>query len=566
MDVALRSEIARLQAELVRVKQRANEELGALRAENARLRKQLDHLSDDPLLTLLRDPKAAAFPPHTPSASTGKLCADARYFEFGQVEEFLGGLAGLLSEGLWQSIAEECRDNEGGAWWAEYEYVVARVAEEDVDLPSTNKFKGQFSGATQIVRDKGHAGMALDDFVACQEALTAGLSAAEVAALRLYTGPLFRPLNAALRAKDVSSWATTIACCYSGVLKLSRLSKPARVYRGVSEEHLQLPDRFVAGADGGTGFTGGVERAFMSTSKNPMVALDYSGGVGAVGSIFAICFTEASRGASVQFLSQYPLEEELLFPPCTGLSCVGSVQAGRKRVLSVAVSVSTACPDVSEIATPDHVPGTAAALQWLGHALHSVAREVPMAFLEATAIDLSGVNCEAFVGHICLLIGRAGLNALPRLRSLKLHKCQLKDGAAGIARALSGNGTLEVLHVGGNSFGNVGGGASVATAFASALRHNHSLCGLDLRTNNMDAASCALIAKALRETRSLRDLNLSGNFVDTACAEALAAAIVDCPVFCCLRLAQCGLDGAAKALLLKAKSTRRGKPPFELVF
>ena len=91
MDVALRSEIARLQAELVRVKQRANEELGALRAENARLRKQLDHLSDDPLLTLLRDPKAAAFPPHTPSASTGKLCADARYFEFGQVEEFLGG-------------------------------------------------------------------------------------------------------------------------------------------------------------------------------------------------------------------------------------------------------------------------------------------------------------------------------------------------------------------------------------------------------------------------------------------------------------------------------------------
>ena len=42
----------------------------------------------------------------------------------------------------------------------------------------------------QIVRDEG---MMLGDFVASQEAIDARLSAAEVAALRLYTGSAFQP-------------------------------------------------------------------------------------------------------------------------------------------------------------------------------------------------------------------------------------------------------------------------------------------------------------------------------------------------------------------------------------
>ena len=58
---------------------------------------------------------------------------------------------------------------------------------------------------------------------------------AEVAAIRLYSGPMYAPLNYALRTEQIADWATTIGCCYSGVLKLSFLSKPARVYRGVKE-------------------------------------------------------------------------------------------------------------------------------------------------------------------------------------------------------------------------------------------------------------------------------------------------------------------------------------------
>ena len=46
------------------------------------------------------------------------------------------------------------------------------------------------------------------------------------------------------------------------------------------------------------------QRAFMSTTKSPAVALDYAGGGAAKGSIFAIDFDMSSRGAAVQCLSQ----------------------------------------------------------------------------------------------------------------------------------------------------------------------------------------------------------------------------------------------------------------------
>ena len=89
----------------------------------------------------------------------------------------------------------------------------------------------------------------------------------------------------------------------TGVLKLSVLSAPTRVYRGVDERHMQLPVSFLEPKSSDC-FAGGVERAFMSTTKSPAVALDYSGGAAEKGSIFVIDFEYGSRGASIQFLSQ----------------------------------------------------------------------------------------------------------------------------------------------------------------------------------------------------------------------------------------------------------------------
>ena len=45
--------------------------------------------------------------------------------------------------------------------------------------------------------------------------------------------------------------------CYSGIIKLSMLAKPARVYRGVKEVDLELPPSFLE--NGTQGFAGGIE-------------------------------------------------------------------------------------------------------------------------------------------------------------------------------------------------------------------------------------------------------------------------------------------------------------------
>ena len=88
-------------------------------------------------------------------------------------------------------------------------------------------------------------------------------------------------------------------------------SQPARVYRGVRESDMQLPPEFLQCEEGK--FAGGVERAFMSTTKSPEVAFvrqprlrrcvfvrcvktsvvfrqDYSGGGTTVGSLLVIDF------------------------------------------------------------------------------------------------------------------------------------------------------------------------------------------------------------------------------------------------------------------------------------
>ena len=66
----------------------------------------------------------------------------------------------------------------------------------------------------------------------------------------------------------------------------------------------------------------------------------------------------ASRGASLEFLSQFPHEAELLFPPETLLECKpGHKMHCNKRLVVVAPTASTARPVTSGISTPDDVPG-----------------------------------------------------------------------------------------------------------------------------------------------------------------------------------------------------------------
>jgi hypothetical protein len=240
--------------------------------------------------------------PESAEATGDKMETDPKYFVYGSTDEYMQGLT--VEGGLTRSMQQEFAQNDEGRWKPEYDYVVEREAIEVPDVPSDDP--ALLAAATSLEaiglkgikrRDQGHESMKLADFCALPNAIEAKLTPAEVAALRLYTGPAYKPMNDALRTKEIGKWATTISLVYSAVLKLSMLSKPTRAYRGVREDEMQIPDSFLDGD-----FAGGVELGFTSTTTKPDVALKYSGK--AKGSIFELEFTMTSRGASIQFLSQ----------------------------------------------------------------------------------------------------------------------------------------------------------------------------------------------------------------------------------------------------------------------
>ena len=63
---------------------------------------------------------------------------------------------------------------------------------------------------------------------------------------------------------------------------------------------LEVPESFFDASKTEDGFAGGVEMAFMSTTQDPKIAHQFSGGRGKKGSIIEFTFTKASRGANLQ--------------------------------------------------------------------------------------------------------------------------------------------------------------------------------------------------------------------------------------------------------------------------
>ena len=178
---------------------------------------------------------------------------------------------------------------------------------------------------------------------------------AEILAVRLYTGPMYELYNHVLRAaqikpapgsltepaqltgdrtyphgpgrtstgvlsdgKTAGRFVTTIHSINSAILKLSQLTPIATVYRGCSgrdmPEQLLRPDAW--------GSKLGIEYGLMSTTTSKAVALHYSKDRDAERGLSYVMEFEMdglNRGAMIQFLSQYPKEEEVLFGPLTGL-------------------------------------------------------------------------------------------------------------------------------------------------------------------------------------------------------------------------------------------------------
>ena len=80
----------------------------------------------------------------------------------------------------------------------------------------------------------------------------------------------------------------------------------------------------------------------MSTTTRREVALGYMAqpGAAASGMLLAIRMGMVDRGADVSWLSQYPLEKEILFAPLTGLEVVGKRVEGEVIVVEVRLNVN----------------------------------------------------------------------------------------------------------------------------------------------------------------------------------------------------------------------------------
>jgi hypothetical protein len=178
----------------------------------------------------------------------------------------------------------------------------------------------QGSGAK---RDVGNEGMTLRDF-ARKGAELAGLTKAHVLALRLYTSNSYWRINNPMRGVCTEAnphpYAATTYYIHDGIMKLraTRAGDATAVrtfWRGMSD--MGVTDEFLE--------QGGTEMACMSTTEYLAVARAFAG-VGEVANPLLLKVQSTSLmdcGADIKWLSMYPGEAEVLFPPLTYLLPIG---------------------------------------------------------------------------------------------------------------------------------------------------------------------------------------------------------------------------------------------------
>ena len=124
-------------------------------------------------------------------------------------------------------------------------------------------------------------------------------------------------------------YTTTIHSISAAVVKLGKLEQARTLYRAPGGA---LPKTFWRSP------RGGIEPAFMSTSTDREAAMGYARRSPSR-ILFEIEQGLVARGASIQWLSQYPEEAELLFPPLTVLEVKDVSVEGSVVIAKIAPSV-----------------------------------------------------------------------------------------------------------------------------------------------------------------------------------------------------------------------------------
>lgn len=169
---------------------------------------------------------------------------------------------------------------------------------------------------------------------------------------RLYTGPMYAKYNDLLRGFGKAlagcksnKYVSTTHAINSCIIKTSKLTRASSLYRGVAGRGLPL-HFFEPNAQG---VRGGVECAFLSATTNRAVALSYAERQAGPRVLFELKQGMVDRGADVQWLSQYPFENEILLPPLTAIEVHGTRVDQGALVVQASLRVSVVSETVEQV-------------------------------------------------------------------------------------------------------------------------------------------------------------------------------------------------------------------------
>jgi hypothetical protein len=273
--------------------------------------------------------------------SDSKLVGDSKYLHIGRPVDTVLGLDVLMNTSCCHQMYHQHLEQE------------EKGIEEEVMQLGDRKVLDVLRYILEAeARDRGYdkerENVSLDSFVNHSNALTAKLTKAEVVALRLYTTLAYLNINNPLRSEERQKCSepcplpATTRFAYEATRKLRAVNsctcKNMVLWRGMRD--LSVSDYFLA--------NGGTELGFMSTTRRLEVAVRYS--LSRVEEdqtllLFKILVpTFVSSGAELGWVSAFPDEDEVLFPPLTFLQPTGRVdsleaQRGSSRVGITVVEV-----------------------------------------------------------------------------------------------------------------------------------------------------------------------------------------------------------------------------------